>query len=102
MAFGAIGFAEYDRQADAYSFNFGPLIFAVLLIAGYVYWLVHLTRRFRLSELEIQRWQPLPMELLDSDAIMTAGDRAAKLFSRYAAWLGHSASTTAATSRSSG
>ena len=71
LFFGASGFAEYDKQAETYTYHYGPLVFTVLLTAGYAYWLYHLVRRFRLSEAEIQRWQPLPSEpsLLVADSL---------------------------------
>jgi membrane protease YdiL (CAAX protease family) len=58
----ASGFAEFDKATDQYIFHYGPLVFAMFLASGYGYWLYRLTRCFGLSDVEIQRWQPLPTE----------------------------------------
>jgi membrane protease YdiL (CAAX protease family) len=58
----AVYFAEHDTTNAKYIFHFGPLAFATLLAVGYGFWLYRLTRRFELSETEIQAWKPAPTE----------------------------------------
>jgi len=45
-----------------------PLVFAVFLIGGYIYWLMRLANRFQLQDTEIQAWFPNSGEKAPVDA----------------------------------
>jgi membrane protease YdiL (CAAX protease family) len=54
---------QYDTAEEAWAFNEQkalPLLFTIVLAAGYGWWMYRLARRFNLHHTEIQRWQPQP------------------------------------------
>jgi membrane protease YdiL (CAAX protease family) len=63
----AIGVQYHDAKAGLDVIDAGPLVFALLLAAGYLFSLYSLKRKFNLTEEEVRAWQPIAHELAPED-----------------------------------
>lgn len=59
----AFGVAYHDTAADVDVLDISPVIFAVILVSGYVYALYRLQQRFQLSPAEVRAWKPRAIDL---------------------------------------
>jgi membrane protease YdiL (CAAX protease family) len=66
----AFGVAYYDAASGMDVIDGGPVVFAVLLVGGYIYSLYRLKRIFDLSDDEMRVWKPIRIDVPPEDEII--------------------------------